>query len=570
MRTYFRALIAAVLVVLVGVLMGCQPAVTPAPTPAVPPTTEPTQPPAPTAAPPAQPPPAATPTQDLSPEIEKYRVACQDRTDKGLEKQAAGVHGLEYPPFKDLMYVPNQVIVGGDQKSILTIQPHLTFKLQAIGEPIAPEGDTLALYEVIGGTVEQAVCELNNFSQVLKVNLYADPNYYMSPAPGWAGGGSPWTQNGSWVGKIKGGGFGPVLASNPESWFLKQWAFREFGIQLFDDQGTRLTKELGKDVIVAVFDTSPFNTIKGQGTVPFDTLFGDSLGEAAMRSPDLIVVDHGLTELPGCPGKSKVTGANLETQDISNHGLFVAGLVHTVAPQSQIYLIRVLEDAGCGDLFAIERSLSRFMDDIGPQAMQRAVINLSLGVHAPDDATSLGLPDVVLTLQAVVGQMVKQGAVVVAAAGNDSFADQAPRPSEIPAGDPDVIGVAASTYEQRRSCFSNAGKVAAPGGNGIKGEAGPCSIPATPKVTICQTQPKYCVISLGLNSKTRVPEYIYWAGTSFAAPFVSGQAALLREKNPGARPADIANMIYTTAAATGAPGADGIKSGIADVKKSTN
>lgn len=49
------------------------------------------------------------------------------------------------------------------------------------------------------------------------------------------------------------------------------------------------------------------------------------------------------------------------TTDISDHGLFVAGLVYAVAPASNIHLIKVLNDQGQGDLFGFIAAVNVFV-----------------------------------------------------------------------------------------------------------------------------------------------------------------------------------------------------------------
>lgn len=438
----------------------------------------------------------------------------------------------EYPGFQDLIYVAGQVILTGSQEHITTIAVLLDF-LDDLGDGFSLNDETEVRRYQIGGNlpVEQVVCMINAVADECNYSVFADPNYHMSPA-GWAGGASPWTQNGQWTEGIGGGG---IVEAMPEA-FEGQWALGPKGIGLFDDNGRRVSTDngdvRGEGIRVGVFDTSPFSDTEARE------------GQPPMPIP-LTVKHPPLFDSPDCPGTDFRSGQDREGQDISNHGLFVAGLVHVVAPSSDIHLIRVLEDDGCGDLFLIAKNIAAFMEeavaDMDNGAVEGIVINLSLGIHQPPTPFEVfKLPKDVKLLEAVLGQAMTQGAVIVAAAGNDSYevvpddelleGELLPLPSsmELPAAYPFVIGVAASNIDGKRGCFSNsvAGDltrdVAAPGGDGEKEDGELCKVPA------CSDDNREpCLVSLIHKPE---PGYAYWVGTSFATPLVSGQVALLLEQ----------------------------------------
>ena len=307
------------------------------------------------------------------------------------------------------------------------------------------------LYQIDGDKpVEQVICEINKLGEKdgLGLDVFAEPNYHISPAPengGWSGGGSSWTQNGEWVG-LSGGG----MSEAPDTAFQAQWAFDATHIGLFDDDGNRLVENEGEGIRIAIFDTSPF-----EGVVGWDEQEFSCQGQPA----PLTVFHPPLAPSPNCPGYDRYSGDSLEDQDISNHGLFVAGLVHAVAPSSEIYLIRVLEDDGCGSLSGINSSIQSFIDKTLQEkgTLEGTVINLSLGVHHPSKPTRYGLPAEVVSLQRILKAAVDQGAVVIAAAGNDAHMDVPTSAMEYPANYSFIIGVAASNLERDRGCFSNAG-----------------------------------------------------------------------------------------------------------------
>jgi subtilisin family serine protease len=115
--------------------------------------------------------------------------------------------------------------------------------------------------------------------------------------------------------------------------------------------------------------------------------------------------------------------------------------------------------------------------------------------------------------------------VIVAAAGNSNQST-----AQIPASKPYIIGVAATTFERQDACFSNFGDVGAPGGNGDDKTGNPCTPLsnlqcATTDVACHERQQQNNLISLVRIRNTDETGFAYWAGTSFAAPLVSGMVA---------------------------------------------
>lgn len=183
----------------------------------------------------------------------------------------------------------------------------------------------------------------------------------------------------------------------------------------------------------------------------------------------------------------------------TGHGTFVSGLVRLVAPDAKIMPQRVLDSDGNGNVFVVAQAIQ---DAIAQGAK---VINLSFGTSSK--MKSRLLDDVLHNAQ-------NKGVVVVAAAGNDGS-----NQPHYPAARKDTISVAALDLTGGAlTDFSNHGKwvrVAAPGNNII----GP------------------------------LPDgqYASWSGTSMAAPFVAGQAALIASRYPGLRSKDLMNRISKTA-----------------------
>jgi hypothetical protein len=104
---------------------------------------------------------------------------------------------------------------------------------------------------------------------------------------------------------------------------------------------------------------------------------------------------------------------------------------------------------------------------------------------------------------------------------------------QLPAYYEAVIGVAANNQQGQRSCFSNRGDIAAPGGNGgVDPQNGdnPCA-PRTGNATVAPTpcdpanigMCHYAII--GPSTLSTTTDYGAWSGTSFAAPIAAGVAA---------------------------------------------
>jgi serine protease len=206
-------------------------------------------------------------------------------------------------------------------------------------------------------------------------------------------------------------------------------------------------------------------------------------------------------------------------QDAHGHGTHVAGIAAAladngiggsgVAPAAKVLPVRVLDTNGEGDAERITAGI-RYAT-----AHHANVISLSLGEDTAlgTAGTVLGLND---DLHAAIADAWKTGAVVVVAAGNQS----APLCAE-PAATANVICVGATDKNDTPSYFSNGGTnssnyVTAPGGAGL---------------FFCEDD----IVSTYLRSKapsvcSPTAGYDYMAGTSMAAPFVSGEAALLAAK----------------------------------------
>jgi hypothetical protein len=350
------------------------------------------------------------------------------------------------------------------------------------------------------------------------------------------------------------GGANPDPDGGPGSpatinFYYDQWAFDQINLH-----GGNANQYGDSVVDVAIFDTSPYRASNEELS-----LFGISPNMAYnihWAEPDLELCISDPLSIENLPYDDRFV-------DISDHGLFVAGLVHGVAPQSNIELVRVLDNYGHGDTYSLIKVLmlyaNRAISSNGGAKfpLNDTVINLSLGIDVEDkyllqvdgelegylqeilEGTYGISPDQslrVIPLQLPFHLLHEMGAVIVAASGNDSLRGFH-ESMQIPAEYVDVIGVAASNIGGKIACFSNMGQVMAPGGD----SPNPSCKAAV--MDLCDPSSGHCEFALVSLSHKYPSGYAFWKGTSFATPLVSGMAALMMDRCNGISLEDIAATI---------------------------
>lgn len=345
--------------------------------------------------------------------------------------------------------------------------------------------------------------------------VYADLSYQVNL------GGQPWTAMGSPGVKALAHHPGPSPLARDQ--FEARWAFSPgTGIALYMRSQARTVSAESKTVRVGFFDTSPYTVDTPIGwMVPPFTLDV----EQPTASPTF-----------GWAPFAVPPGGNL-----SDHGLFVAGMVQAVAPGSDIVLYQVLNDHAIGDLYTLDVALHSFIQGtLTSTGLDGAVINLSLESGTPRDwltreaptppdwhayglepAIIAKLPKDVESLRTLVAAAYCHGMVVVAASGNDSPLSGGSRSDRyIPAIWEPTLAAGATQGGLVRSCFSNAADVYAPGGAGTAS--------CEPAFSTCLAAGNCGIYGLlgPVSLTSQQPSgYAYWAGTSFSAPLVSGLAA---------------------------------------------
>jgi subtilisin family serine protease len=180
---------------------------------------------------------------------------------------------------------------------------------------------------------------------------------------------------------------------------------------------------------------------------------------------------------------------------VAGHGTHIAGIIRLVAPDAQIMPLRVLDANGQGNIFIVAEAM------LFAAANGADVINLSLGsVYQSDFMTD------------VLDQLAAQNVVVVGAAGNLNMnIPQYPAAADCSLA---VTAVGLGPVKTRYASYGSWVDLAAPG------------------------ERVYSAFPGG--------GYAWWSGTSMAAPFVSGQIALLRSVNPSLTQSQIGQIIGAT------------------------
>lgn len=181
--------------------------------------------------------------------------------------------------------------------------------------------------------------------------------------------------------------------------------------------------------------------------------------------------------------------------DDNGHGTHVAGIIGAlnndygirgVASDATLYSVKALSHEGTGYVSNIIASLDWAIQN------EMDIVNISLGIQTDSPA-----------LQAIIKKAYSKGILLVAAAGNDGNEMGLGDNVDFPARYDQVIAVGAIDQFNNRAAFSSTGsdlEVTAPGLN---------------------------ILSTSFNGN-----YAEMSGTSMAAPFVTGQLAIIKQAYP--------------------------------------
>ena len=271
--------------------------------------------------------------------------------------------------------------------------------------------------------------------------------------------------------------------------------------------GYDFVSQIGFDSTQTLCDGTTFSTIDGDGDGP----------DPDPTDPDDVIFDSS----SGCWFHN----------NLGDHGLWTAGIIGAVGNDGngvtgvnwsvRIRPVRVLGITGEGSNFDIAQGVlyAAGLPATGQNGVlvqpstPSQIINMSLGGSTPSS-----------TLATAIQAAVNAGSLIVASAGNDGLDLPV-----FPAALPGVMAVSAVGQDGLLATYSNGGSfisVAAPGGdfrfddNGGGGVLGP-----------------------GWDFTIGAPTYLFGYGTSAAAPYVSGIAALLLARTPSLTAATIRSRI---------------------------
>lgn len=262
---------------------------------------------------------------------------------------------------------------------------------------------------------------------------------------------------------------------------------------------------IGNGVTVAVMDTGIASHIDfGQRTIGFmDAVYGrkkvyDDNGHGTHVS--------GIIAGSGFAGRGRYTG---------------------MAPGASILAIKVLDRMGKGNTKQVVQALRWLMEH--REEYKVRILNISVGMLATAREEEQNL------LLATMEEVWDSGIVVVAAAGNNG-----PRESSItiPGLCKTIITVGSSDDDA-----ANVRSLGLMRGYSGRGPTGSCVM--KPEIVA----PGTAIISCGRNGNS----YEVKSGTSMATPVVAGAIAVLLERRPRLKPAEVKLRLYETAVDIGKP-----------------
>jgi len=327
------------------------------------------------------------------------------------------------------------------------------------------------------------------------------PNWYTPASPCTCGG--------------PGGEPAPVPPGHPDNWTFD---FRNPRLASLVSGARRYRRE-GKptpasDVVVAVLDTCPSVEQVQKAAARFGSADNWLLHDVAIANPISLGAPPSISYPPDAltvnwRGAQCDAARNPHHYLMSDHGLYVSGIVRDIAPAAEIHLIRALDDYGVGTLQGLTHVLAEVLQSWGG-GPRKLIVNLSLMADIPTysphaepggqrllerwfpaaykngilgslnsgepnwlqnssalEAVRTTLGYIHRSLFAVVESLVDHHVLIVAATGNDGNLNGVHPNPRLPAAYDSVLGVAALARREAEAPpplarYTNLGDEAAP------------------------------------------------------------------------------------------------------------
>jgi len=299
--------------------------------------------------------------------------------------------------------------------------------------------------------------------------------------------------------------------------------------------------------------------------VPTGTSNGSGVGVAVLDTG----VDLAHADLAGTVDAFNSFGGP-SCQDDEGHGTHVTGIIAArdnsvdvvgVAPNAQIYCVKVLDGTGSGSDASVMAGLEWVLDHHTSSVPNIHVVNMSLGRPGSVDDNP-DLHDLIISLKTA-------GIAVVVAAGNDPSLDAS---QQIPGGYPEVIAVASTTAKAGSNlCRFLSSPIAADTASYFTsdGVSVTLSAPGEEKEDVARS---CSITSVGILSTRLGGGTTRMSGTSMASPHVAGIVARYYQQDPSFTVEDIRQFLASDAdrvsitpldSPTGSYSFDGEREGIA-------
>ena len=358
---------------------------------------------------------------------------------------------------------------------------------------LGPSGNAATVANAFGGSVVDSIPEAN-------LHLLNLPNFPILSLPTQALLGINFLEADYTVGLPNRGKIGilSIAGKTSSNWYINQPELKRIGAV------SALSKSRGRGIIVADINssvdyghpaltghlTSGYDFVSArasyQGTLDQSgATFLDQSGATFLDQSGATFLDQASSTFLNQSGATFIDSSAtfLDGNPAYAHGTLCAGIIAAMAPDSIVMPLRVFDSNGNSDVFSITRAIY-FAVRNGAR-----VINMSFGMSQSYNSVS-----------AALNFAANAGVIVVASAGNANVSTP-----QYPASTSNVISVAAVNSADVKASFSNYGStidVDAPGVNIISAFPG--------------------------------GYYEMVSGTSFSAPMVAAEAALIMaEKNSG-------------------------------------